>query len=88
MKTQIYDLISHRSKILSGTLTVDELKNATKSVTKVMDLGNKLLGLDLILRDKYGNIINSKNISTVNLYQMHKDAVERINKCEVSSAIK
>lgn len=61
---------------------MDELKNATKLVTRVMDLGNKLLGLDLILRDKNGNIINSKDISTVNLYQMHKSATERINKSE------
>ncbi|XP_056641342.1 dedicator of cytokinesis protein 1 isoform X3 [Diorhabda sublineata] len=79
MKTQIYDLLSHRSKIISGTLPVDELKRVIRQAVDEIDLGNKLLGLDLLVRDKCGNFINPKETSTLQLYYLHKNATERMS---------
>ncbi|KAF5308725.1 hypothetical protein FQR65_LT06086 [Abscondita terminalis] len=78
IKNQIYDLIKHRSKVISGTLPVDELKRMTKQITSEIDMGNKLLGLDMIVRDKYGNLIDPDKTSTIQLYYHHKNAAERI----------
>ncbi|XP_072385409.1 dedicator of cytokinesis protein 2 isoform X1 [Diabrotica undecimpunctata] len=79
MKTQIYDLLSHRSKIISGTLPVDELKRVIKQAVEEIDIGNKILGLDLLVRDKCGNFMNPKEISTLELYYQHKRATERMH---------
>ncbi|CAH1099777.1 unnamed protein product [Psylliodes chrysocephalus] len=78
MKTQIYDLLSHRSKIISGTLPVDELKRVTKQAVEEIDIGNQILGLDLVVRDKNGNFINPKETSTLQLYYLHKNATQRM----------
>lgn len=78
IKTQIYELINHRSKILSGTLPIDELKSVTRQVTSEIDTGNKVLGLDLVVRDKNGNLINPEETSTIQLYYHHKNATERL----------
>lgn len=86
MKNQIRDLIMHRSKIISGTLPIDELKRVTKQATEEIDLGNKILGLDLVVRDKNGNIINPEETSTIQLYYLHKKATERMsNRAKVST---
>ncbi|KAK9873197.1 hypothetical protein WA026_021430 [Henosepilachna vigintioctopunctata] len=80
IKTQIYDLINHRSKIISGTLPGDELKRITKQATEEIDLGNKILNLDLVVRDKNGNIINPEETSTIQMYFHHKNAVDRMSR--------
>lgn len=80
MKKQIDDLINHRSKIVSCTLPVDELKRVTKQATEEIDLGNKILGLDLVVRDRHGNLINPEEISTIQLYYHHRNATERMSK--------
>lgn len=79
IKNKIYDLLSQRSKILSGTLPVDELKRVTKQATEAIDEGNKTLGLDLVVRDKDGNIIDPDVTSTIQLYYHHKNATERMS---------
>lgn len=78
IKNQTYDLIKHRSKIISGTLPVDELKRVTKQVCSEIDMGNKLIGLDLIVRDRDGNLINPDETSTLQLYGHHKVTSERV----------
>ncbi|XP_025835960.1 dedicator of cytokinesis protein 1 [Agrilus planipennis] len=78
IKTQMYDLITHRGKIISSTLPIDELKKLTKQVTTEIDIGNKILGLDMIVRDKDGYIINPEGTSTLQLYFLHKNAAENI----------
>lgn len=47
----IYDLIEWRSQILSGTLPQDELKELKKKVTAKIDYGNRILDLDLVVRE-------------------------------------
>ncbi|XP_044753163.1 dedicator of cytokinesis protein 1 [Coccinella septempunctata] len=80
IKNHIYDLINHRSKIISGTLPGDELKRVTKEATDDIDLGNKILNLDLAVRDNNGNLINPEETSTIQLYYNHKNAVDRMSK--------
>ena len=41
IENRIYELISYRSKILSGTLPVDEMKEIKQLVTSKIDMGNK-----------------------------------------------
>ncbi|KAF2895703.1 hypothetical protein ILUMI_10483 [Ignelater luminosus] len=76
IKNQIYDLIKHRSKIISGTLPVDELKRITKQVTSEIDMGNKILGLDMIVRNKDGTLINPDETIAVKNFtcKMNEDA--------------
>nr|XP_023016675.1 dedicator of cytokinesis protein 2-like [Leptinotarsa decemlineata] len=78
IKNKIYDLLTHRSKILSGTLPVDELKRVTKQSAEEIDIGNKILGLDLVVRNQNGNLINPEETSTLQLFYHHKNATERM----------
>ncbi|XP_030761843.1 dedicator of cytokinesis protein 1 isoform X2 [Sitophilus oryzae] len=84
MKTNIYDLIFLRSKIVSGTLPIDELRRLTREAAEEIDMGNKLLGLDMVVRDKNGNLINPDKSSTLQMFYLHKTATERLNKAKES----
>ncbi|XP_076266832.1 dedicator of cytokinesis protein myoblast city isoform X3 [Rhynchophorus ferrugineus] len=79
MKTNIYDLICLRSKIVSGTLPIDELRRVTKAAAEQIDLGNRILGLDMVVRDNNGNLINPETTSTLQMFYLHKAATERLN---------
>ncbi|KAF4529699.1 hypothetical protein B566_EDAN016654, partial [Ephemera danica] len=74
----MYELMRFRSKILSGTLPVDELRDIKQMVTSKIDMGNKILGLDMVVRDEHGNILNPMMTSTIQLYWQHELATERI----------
>ncbi|XP_075232677.1 dedicator of cytokinesis protein myoblast city [Lycorma delicatula] len=78
LEYKMYELVGFRSKIISGTLPVDELKEIKRSATSKIDTGNKLLGLDLVVRDEQGNILNPEHTSTIQLYWQHENATERI----------
>lgn len=80
MQQQILELIGYRSKILSGTLTVDELKDMKRLATARIDTGNQLLGMDMVVRDDQGNVLNPEETSTLQLYYHHETAAERIRK--------
>lgn len=82
---KIYELIGLRSKIISGTLPVDEMKEIKQLVTSKIDVGNKLLDLDMVVRDKQGNILDPEWTSSVHLYQQHELATERIKKSSNAS---
>uniref|UniRef100_A0A671LF65 Dedicator of cytokinesis protein 1-like n=1 Tax=Sinocyclocheilus anshuiensis TaxID=1608454 RepID=A0A671LF65_9TELE len=78
VRDMIYDLIEWRSQILSGTLPQDELSELKQKVTSKMDYGNKYLDLDLVVRDKDGNILDPDLTSTVNLFRAHETASKQI----------
>ncbi|XP_049862449.1 dedicator of cytokinesis protein 1 isoform X3 [Schistocerca gregaria] len=82
---QILELLQYRSKILSGTLPVDELKELKQQVTSKIDMGNKMLDLDMVVRDKNGNILSPDITSTIQLYRQHEMATERIKKASMES---
>ncbi|XP_059352590.1 dedicator of cytokinesis protein 1-like isoform X2 [Daphnia carinata] len=79
------DLMANRSKMLTGTLTLDELRELKQSLTSQIDFGNNLLGLDMVVRDEHGNVLNPDAASVVQLYRHHEQASQRIKKAVASS---
>ncbi|XP_026809422.1 dedicator of cytokinesis protein 1 isoform X2 [Rhopalosiphum maidis] len=88
VKNKMYELINFRSKILSGTLPVDELKEVQRLATSTIDIGNKLLGLDMVVRDEHGNILNPLHTPTIQLYKHHEIATERIQNSHTAGVYK
>uniref|UniRef100_A0A3B5LHB8 Dedicator of cytokinesis N-terminal domain-containing protein n=1 Tax=Xiphophorus couchianus TaxID=32473 RepID=A0A3B5LHB8_9TELE len=78
VRDMIYDLIEWRSQILSGTLPQDELTELKQKVTSKIDYGNKYLDLDLVVRDKDGNILDPELTSTVSIFREHEAASKQI----------
>uniref|UniRef100_H3ANT8 C2 DOCK-type domain-containing protein n=1 Tax=Latimeria chalumnae TaxID=7897 RepID=H3ANT8_LATCH len=74
----IYDLIEWRSQILSGTLPQDELKELKQKVTAKIDYGNRILDLDLVVRDEDGNIMDPELTSTISLFRAHETASKQV----------
>ncbi|KAA8592767.1 hypothetical protein FQN60_018222, partial [Etheostoma spectabile] len=69
-----YSLIESRSQIVSGTLPKDDLVELKKKVTAKIDYGNRILGLDLVVRDEAGNTLDPDRTSTVSLFRAHETA--------------
>uniref|UniRef100_A0AAR2J1Z3 Dedicator of cytokinesis 1 n=1 Tax=Pygocentrus nattereri TaxID=42514 RepID=A0AAR2J1Z3_PYGNA len=78
VRDMLYDLIEWRSQILSGTLPQDELSELKQKVTSKIDYGNKVLDLDLVVRDKDGNILDPDLTSTISLFRAHEAASRQI----------
>ncbi|XP_056670498.1 dedicator of cytokinesis protein 5 isoform X2 [Monodelphis domestica] len=78
LQQMTYSLIEWRSQILSGTLPKDELAELQKKVTAKIDHGNRMLGLDLVVRDDNGNILDPDKTSTIALFRAHEVASQRI----------
>ncbi|RLW02251.1 hypothetical protein DV515_00007473 [Chloebia gouldiae] len=78
VRNMIYDLIEWRSQILSGTLPQDELKELKKKVTAKIDYGNRILDLDLVVRDEDGNILDPELTSTISLFRAHEIASKQV----------
>ncbi|XP_056384853.1 dedicator of cytokinesis protein 1 [Hyla sarda] len=78
VRNMIYDLVEWRSQILSGTLPQDELKELKKKITARIDYGNRILDLDLVVRDEDGNILDPEQTSTINLFQAHEIASKQV----------
>uniref|UniRef100_A0A8C8SEJ3 Dedicator of cytokinesis 5 n=1 Tax=Pelusios castaneus TaxID=367368 RepID=A0A8C8SEJ3_9SAUR len=79
LQQMTYILIEWRSQILSGTLPKDELAELKKKVTAKIDYGNRILGLDLVVRDDNGNILDPDETSTITLFKSHEMASKRID---------
>uniref|UniRef100_A0A8C0J6M5 Dedicator of cytokinesis 5 n=1 Tax=Chelonoidis abingdonii TaxID=106734 RepID=A0A8C0J6M5_CHEAB len=79
LQQMTYCLIEWRSQILSGTLPKDELAELKKKVTAKIDYGNRILGLDLVVRDDNGNILDPDETSTIALFKSHEMASKRID---------
>uniref|UniRef100_A0A4W4F7K5 Dedicator of cytokinesis 2 n=1 Tax=Electrophorus electricus TaxID=8005 RepID=A0A4W4F7K5_ELEEL len=86
----MWDLIEWRSQLLSGTLPGDEFKELKQKVTSKIDYGNKILELDLVVRDGNGNILDPDNASVISLFRAHEEATatitERIKEEQVRQA--
>lgn len=77
-------LIQLRSQILSGNLPADEMKETKLLATSVIDTGNKLLGLDMVVRNEDGNVLDINVTATTQLYERHMNASDRIRRASVS----
>uniref|UniRef100_A0A8B9NE39 Dedicator of cytokinesis 2 n=1 Tax=Accipiter nisus TaxID=211598 RepID=A0A8B9NE39_9AVES len=78
VKQMMYELMERRSQLLSGTLPKDELLQLKKEVTSKIDYGNKILALDLVVRDEDENILDPDRTSIISLFQAHKKAAQTI----------
>ncbi|KAM9743108.1 dedicator of cytokinesis protein 5 isoform 1-T1 [Menidia menidia] len=74
-----YSLIEYRSQIVSGTLPKDDLVELKKKVTAKIDYGNRILGLDLVVRDEAGNMLDPVQTSTVSLFRAHETASRSVD---------
>ncbi|XP_053886534.1 dedicator of cytokinesis protein 2-like isoform X2 [Malaclemys terrapin pileata] len=79
VRRMMCELMERRSQLLSGTLPKDELLELKKEVTSKIDYGNKILELDLVVRDKNGNILDPDRTSIISLFQAHKQATSMIS---------
>ncbi|XP_063609034.1 dedicator of cytokinesis protein 1-like isoform X2 [Penaeus indicus] len=80
VRDTMLELIAHRSKILSGQLPGDELKQLKHRITRGIDRVNARLGLDLVVRDDHGNILNPDITSAVKLFRHHDEASAQLRK--------
>ncbi|XP_075072097.1 dedicator of cytokinesis protein 1 isoform X1 [Mixophyes fleayi] len=78
VRNMICDLVEWRSQILSGTLPQDELKELKKKITARIDYGNRILDLDLVVRDEDGNILDPEQTSTISLFRAHEIASKQV----------
>ncbi|XP_064360000.1 dedicator of cytokinesis protein 2-like [Dromaius novaehollandiae] len=78
VKRMMYELMERRSQLLSGTLPKDELLQLKKEVTSKIDYGNKILALDLVVRDENENILDPDRTSVISLFQAHKKATQTL----------
>uniref|UniRef100_A0A672S4G3 Dedicator of cytokinesis 2 n=1 Tax=Sinocyclocheilus grahami TaxID=75366 RepID=A0A672S4G3_SINGR len=74
----MWDLMEWRSQLLSGTLPSDEFKELKQKVTSKIDYGNKILELDVVVRDTDGNILDPERASVISLFRAHEDATAKI----------
>lgn len=79
------ELNNNRAALISGNLPLDEVRKVKLLATNQIDTGNKLLGLDMVVRDESGDILDTNAICTTELYEQHVHAVQRIEKANVSS---
>ncbi|XP_019363456.1 PREDICTED: dedicator of cytokinesis protein 2-like [Gavialis gangeticus] len=79
VRRMMCELMERRSQLLSGTLPKDELLELKKEVTSKIDYGNKILELDLVVRDKDENILDPDRTSIISLFQAHKRATGLIS---------
>uniref|UniRef100_A0A8C4YQS4 C2 DOCK-type domain-containing protein n=1 Tax=Gopherus evgoodei TaxID=1825980 RepID=A0A8C4YQS4_9SAUR len=79
VRRMMCELVERRSQLLSGTLPKDELLELKKEVTSKIDYGNKILELDLVVRDENGNILDPDRTSVISLFHAHKQATSMIS---------
>ncbi|NXY23455.1 DOCK2 protein, partial [Atrichornis clamosus] len=78
VKQMMQELMEQRSQLLSGTLPKDQLLRLRKEVTGRMDYGNKILALDLVVRDEDENILDPDRTSVISLFQAHRRAAQTL----------
>ncbi|XP_048459890.1 dedicator of cytokinesis protein 2-like [Rhincodon typus] len=79
VRSMMFDLMEWRSQLLSGTLPKDELKELKQKVTSRIDYGNRILELDLVVRDENGNIMDPDETSVISLFHAHEEATKQIS---------
>ncbi|KAJ7386091.1 Dedicator of cytokinesis protein 3 [Desmophyllum pertusum] len=75
LKTIMWDLVECRQKLLSGTLTQDQMDDIKKKTITKIDWGNSKMGLDLIPRVD-GEVVDADSTSVVELYKVHVSSAE------------
>ncbi|KAH8388441.1 hypothetical protein KR093_006384, partial [Drosophila rubida] len=80
IRRKMNELNNNRAALISGNLPLDEMRKVKLQATAQIDTGNRLLGLDMVVRDECGDILDTNAICTTELYENHMNAVQRIEK--------
>uniref|UniRef100_A0A5S6QJE9 DOCK_N domain-containing protein n=1 Tax=Trichuris muris TaxID=70415 RepID=A0A5S6QJE9_TRIMR len=81
------EIINWRSQITSLKLSLEEVKKLNYKIALKVDVGNRMLGADLVVRDCFGNELQADNCSVTELHKYHLATVERIAAEMVSDAL-
>ncbi|XP_074643938.1 dedicator of cytokinesis protein 1-like [Tubulanus polymorphus] len=76
------ELIDQRKLIMSRKLPMDEVKSLQQKMTAKIDMGNALLGLDLVVRDEQGNILDPSRTGCIQLYRQHEAGALRVQRAK------
>ncbi|KAL3864490.1 hypothetical protein ACJMK2_006169 [Sinanodonta woodiana] len=76
----IMDLVGWRKEVLSRHMTTEEMRVLKQKVSLKIDTGNNLLGLDLVVRDSDGNVLNPDTASAITLYREHVEVADRLKR--------
>ncbi|XP_078730963.1 dedicator of cytokinesis protein 3 isoform X3 [Lampetra fluviatilis] len=66
----MHELLDLRRQIISGHLTLDQVREVKRLVTVRLDWGNEQLGLDLVPRRDF-DLVDPDQISVTDLYKLH-----------------
>ncbi|CAL8078440.1 unnamed protein product [Orchesella dallaii] len=80
MEQMIIQLHECRKRVMSSNLTVENLKDLKKQVARIIDTGNNLLKLDMVVRDENGNPLDPKTTSTIELFRQHQKSSHKLRK--------
>ncbi|KRG01267.1 dedicator of cytokinesis protein 1 isoform X1 [Drosophila mojavensis] len=80
IRRKMNELNNNRAALISGNLPLDEMRKVKLQATAQIDTGNRLLGLDMVVRDESGDILDTNSICSTELYEKHVYAVQRIEK--------
>jgi len=75
----ITELIEMRRRIVSGTLPADEMTRTSHQIADLIDFGNKLLGLDLQIRNPDTcQAVDTTSLRAVDAFKMHQEASAKV----------
>ncbi|KAK3597762.1 hypothetical protein CHS0354_006119 [Potamilus streckersoni] len=80
VRQMILDLVGWRKEVLSRHMTTEEMRVLKQKVSLKIDTGNNLLGLDLVVRDSDGNVLNPDTASAITLYREHVEVADRLKR--------
>lgn len=79
LRQHMDDLMHWRKQILSGTLPGDRVKQLKQKVIAAIDHGNRILDLDLVVRDANGNILDPDVTGIIELFRRHDSTQTHTN---------
>lgn len=70
VREMLQDLFNIRRSVVSGIRTADELASLKKRVAELIDYGNRVLELDLVVRNQEFEAVDVGSLSAVEVFEM------------------
>ncbi|XP_078484653.1 dedicator of cytokinesis protein 1 isoform X1 [Ciona intestinalis] len=81
LRTMMREIIEKRKRVLSGTLPADEMTKICHQLADLVDVGNRLLKLDLSVRnEKTYQLADIRDLSSLEVFRMHEVASTKVDK--------
>ena len=71
-------VIERRRKLVSGSLTEKKLNALSADLAQLIDLGNHVLNLDLVVRDEWQNVHRQDSLSLVQFFKQYQSSQTRL----------